>query len=100
MVLSVRRGNSSNLSDRLEIVGDKATLIYDGERLAMVDAESEGLRFPSDPNGEGQECFPASVRDFVTGLLTGTSFATDRLDNLKTLRLMESCYDLARRTFQ
>jgi hypothetical protein len=33
-------------------------------------------------------------------LRTGTSFATDRLDNLKTLRLMESCYDLARRTFQ
>jgi predicted dehydrogenase len=93
-------GYSSNLSDRLEIVGDKATLIYDGERLSVVGAENEGLRFPSDPNGEGQECFTASVRDFVTGLLTGTSFATDRLDNVRTLRLMESCYDLARRTFQ
>jgi hypothetical protein len=32
---------------------------------------------------------------FVTGLREGTPFETDRLDNLETLRLMESVYRAA-----
>jgi predicted dehydrogenase len=93
-------GYSSNLSDRLEIMGEKATLSYSGEWLSLVGEEDRGIRFPSDPDGEDQECFNASIRNFVNGLVTGAPFATDRLDNLKTLKLMESCYDRAHRTFE
>ena len=32
---------------------------------------------------------------FVRGVRDGTPFETDRLDNLETLRLMESVYDAA-----
>jgi D-apiose dehydrogenase len=39
-----------------------------------------------------QICFSSAVREFVSGLRDGKPFATDRLDNLETLKLMESCY--------
>ncbi len=39
-----------------------------------------------------QICFTQAVREFVRGILEDTPFPTDRLDNLETLRLMESCY--------
>jgi hypothetical protein len=35
------------------------------------------------------------VRQFVDGIRRGKPFETDRLDNLETLRLMESVYDAA-----
>jgi len=33
-----------------------------------------------------------ALQAFVAGLREGTSFPTDRLDNLQTLELMEACY--------
>ena len=39
-----------------------------------------------------QVCFSSAVREFVHGIRSGNPFPTDRLDNLETLKLMESCY--------
>jgi predicted dehydrogenase len=36
-----------------------------------------------------------AVQHFVEGIATGRAFPTDRLDNLKTMRLMEACYAAA-----
>ena len=45
--------------------------------------------------GRYQECFDTVMADFSCGLRDATPFETDRLDNLETLRLMESVYRAA-----
>ena len=46
-------------------------------------------------SGAGAAQLRQDVRDFVHGLRTGEPFQTDRLDNLRTLTLMESIYRVA-----
>lgn len=79
--------------DRLEIVGDRGTVVMDYDRVFLAGAEEEAERV--DLLGRYQECFDHAVRDFVDGVRTGRPFETDRLDNLETLRLMESVYRAA-----
>lgn len=79
--------------DRLEIVGTEGTVIMDYNRVFLVGAEEEAEEV--DLLGRYQECFDHVVAEFVRGLRDGTPFETDRLDNLETLRLMESVYDAA-----
>ena len=45
--------------------------------------------------GRYQECFDTAIHAFVAGVRDNTAFETDRLDNLETLRLMESVYAAA-----
>ena len=45
--------------------------------------------------GRYQESFSTATRQFVEGVRSGDPFETDRLDNLQTLRLMESVYTAA-----
>ncbi|MEM1044638.1 MAG: Gfo/Idh/MocA family oxidoreductase [Pseudomonadota bacterium] len=79
--------------DRLEIVGTTGSAVMELNRIYLVgreeDAESVDLL------GRYQECFTTIMRGFVEGLRNGSPFETDRLDNLKTLRLMESVYRAA-----
>ncbi len=79
--------------DRLEIVGTRGTVVMDYNRVFMVGAEDEAEEV--DLVGRYQECFDTTIEAFVTGLRHGTPFETDRLDNLETLRLMESVYRAA-----
>jgi len=79
--------------DRLEIVGTKATVVMDYNRVFLVGAEEEAVEV--DLLGRYQECFDTAINRFVTGISTQTPFETDRLDNLETLRLMESVYNVA-----
>ncbi|MBX3571596.1 MAG: Gfo/Idh/MocA family oxidoreductase [Mesorhizobium sp.] len=79
--------------DRLEIIGTKATVVMDYNRVFLVGAEDEGEEV--DLLGRYQECFDTVIASFVEGLRTGAPFETDRLDNLETLRLMESVYRAA-----
>jgi D-apiose dehydrogenase len=79
--------------DRLEVVGTTGTLIMDCNRVHILGKEHEGEEV--DLIGRYQECFSHAINDFVTGIREGTAFETDRLDNLETLRLMESCYAAA-----
>jgi predicted dehydrogenase len=76
--------------DRLEIMGTRGTLIFERDRLYMAGAEEAPVVFDLAKNY--QLCFTHAIREFVRGVREGTTFPTDRLDNLETLRLMESCY--------
>jgi predicted dehydrogenase len=77
-------------ADRLEIMGTKGTLVFDRDRLTMAGSDEAPLVFDLAKNY--QACFTSAVREFVRGLLDSKPFAIDRLDNLETLKLMESCY--------
>jgi D-apiose dehydrogenase len=77
-------------TDRLEIAGTKGTLLFEGDRLAMVGGNEPPIAF--DPQQSYQAGFTAAIQAFVHGLRTGEPFSTDRLDNLETLKLMEFCY--------
>jgi predicted dehydrogenase len=79
--------------DRLEIVGSRGSLIMDFNRVYLVGDEANVEEV--DLIGRYQECFDHVVRQFVDGIRRGKPFETDRLDNLETLRLMESVYDAA-----
>lgn len=80
-------------TDRLEIVGDRDTLVLDRERLCMMsDPDAPVIH---DLAANYQACFTAAIASFVTGLRDGTPLPTDRLDNLRTLKLMEAVYRAA-----
>lgn len=76
--------------DRLEIVGTEGTVVMDYNRVFLVGAEEQAVEV--ELLGRYQECFDHAVNEFVNGVRDGTPFETDRLDNLETLRLMESVY--------
>lgn len=80
-------------TDRLELLGEADTLILDRDRIICL-SEPENVSL-HDLVLNYQACFTGAISEFVTGLRTGRGFATDRLDNLKTLRLMESIYRTA-----
>jgi predicted dehydrogenase len=77
-------------ADRLEIMGTKGTLVFDRDRLSMAGSDEAPVIFDLAKNY--QACFTSAVGEFVRGLRDGNPFAIDRLDNLETLKLMESCY--------
>ena len=79
--------------DRLEVVGTRGTIVMDLNRVYLVGQEEAAEQV--DLLGRYQECFDAVMAGFVAGLRDGTPFETDRLDNLETLRLMESAYRAA-----
>ena len=79
--------------DRLEVVGTHGTVVMDYNRVFLVGQEEAAEEV--DLLARYQECFDHAIREFVGGVRTGTSFETDRLDNLETLRLMESVYAAA-----
>lgn len=80
--------------DRLEVIGTEGTIIMDLNRVYIVGREAETV-LQVDLPGRYQECFDTAMRAFVDGLQTGQPFETDRLDNFKTLELMESVYRAA-----
>ena len=79
--------------DRLEIVGTQGTIVMDYDRVYLAGAEERAVQV--DLLGRYQECFDMTIREFLRGVRTGSPFETDRLDNLETLRLMESVYQAA-----
>ena len=79
--------------DRLEVIGTKGSIVMELNRVAIVGSPEAAEEV--DLIGRYQECFDAVMAAFVTGLRDGTPFETDRLDNLETMRLMESVYRAA-----
>jgi predicted dehydrogenase len=79
--------------DRLEVIGSEGTIVMELNRIYIVGAEDQVEEV--DLLGRYQECFDTVMAAFVRGLADGTPFETDRLDNLETLRLMESVYRAA-----
>lgn len=79
--------------DRLEIIGTHGTVVMDYNRVYLVGNEDDAEEI--DLLGRYQECFATVMSAFVSGVRDGTPFETDRLDNLETLKLMESVYRAA-----
>ncbi len=79
--------------DRLEVIGTTGTIVMELNRIFIVGREDETEEV--DLLGRYQECFDTLMAAFASGLRNGTAFETDRLDNLETLRLMESVYRAA-----
>lgn len=79
--------------DRLEVIGTLGTIIMELNRVYLAGAEDEAKVI--DLVGRYQECFDTVMKDFIARLQDGMPFETDRLDNLETLRLMESVYRAA-----
>lgn len=77
-------------TDRLEVLGDKDTLVLDRERLSLLSRADDPVIH--DLAANYQACFTNAVSAFVHGLRSGEPFPTDRLDNLRTLKLMEAVY--------
>lgn len=80
-------------TDRLEVIGSKDTIILDRDRIYRVSKPEEVVQHDLTVNY--QACFSGLIANFVECLRSGAPFATDRLDNLETLRLMESAYAAA-----
>lgn len=80
-------------TDRLELLGDADTLVFDRDRITRLSSPDQVSKH--DLTANYQACFTGAVAEFVSGLRSGKPFATDRLDNLRTLRLMESIYRVA-----
>ncbi len=78
--------------DRLEVIGTRGTIVMDYNRVHVVGSDEV---VEVDLLGRYQECFDTAMAAFVAGLRDGTPFETDHLDNLETLRLMESVYRAA-----
>ena len=86
-------GYPSLHGDRLELIGTRGTVVMDYNRVFLVGDEENAVEV--DLLGRYQECFDHAVSGFVSGVRDDKPFETDRLDNLETLRLMESVYDAA-----
>jgi predicted dehydrogenase len=80
-------------ADRFEIMGTHGTLLFDRDRLSLIGANEPPVVF--DLAANYQACFSRAVRDFAEGIRDNRPFATDRRDNLETLKLMEACYRAA-----
>jgi len=82
-------------TDRLEVIGEKASILLDTNVLAISGEETETLHF--DMQAAYQKSYDNAIAHFIDCLQSGDPFETDRLDNLKTLQLVADAYRLAGR---
>lgn len=80
--------------DRLELIGQRGSILFDGEELSLRGESHETHRFTYEEFYQGS--YDQAIAHFVESLLAGVPFETDRLDNLKTLKLVEDACRLAR----
>jgi D-apiose dehydrogenase len=78
------------VSDRMELIGSKASVILDKDTLSLLGAQPQKLTY--DMKKEYQHCFDAGMQHFVACLRSGAPFESTAQDNLKTLRLVEDAY--------
>ncbi|MGQ9637750.1 MAG: Gfo/Idh/MocA family protein [Thermodesulfobacteriota bacterium] len=76
--------------DRLELIGERSSLIFDGDTLSLIGERSESVHFSFED--AYQASYNNAIAHFVEALRSGQPFETDRLDNLKTLRLVDEAY--------
>jgi D-apiose dehydrogenase len=77
-------------SDRLELVGSKASLVFDDFELRLLGDSPRRERF--DGTEGYQASFDAVIAHFVDCLQSGAPFETHPADNLETMRLVEHAY--------
>lgn len=86
----VAPGFGTAVSDRLEVIGSKASVVLDNGTLSLRGPKPETLTY--DMDREYQHCFNAAFRHFVECLRSGRPFESPVADNLETLRLVEEAY--------
>ena len=91
----VAPGFGTAVSDRLEIIGTHASVIFDADGIELRGATTE--RVAVDMKSAYQACFDAGIAHFVECLVSGAPFETSPEDNLLTLKLVEDAYALAKR---
>jgi predicted dehydrogenase len=79
--------------DRLELIGERSSILFDNDTLTISGETNEAIRI--DLEGAYQASYDHAIAHFVEALRGGQPFETDRLDNLKTLRLVDDAYRLA-----
>ncbi len=77
-------------SDQLILIGDKASITFAGNELKLMGDSEETVKY--DLEQAYQKSYDSAIEHFVEALEQDTPFETDRLDNLKTLRLVEDAY--------
>jgi D-apiose dehydrogenase len=77
-------------SDRLELIGRRASAVFADYELALLGPEPRRLRYDGDQGY--QASFDGVIAHFVECLETGAPFETDPADNLETLRLVDHAY--------
>ncbi len=89
----VAPGFGAAVSDRLEIIGAKASVVMDEQAVELRGERT--IRHPVDFKAAYQACFDRAIAHFAECLRTGGPFETSPEDNLETLRLVEDAYRLA-----
>jgi D-apiose dehydrogenase len=78
------------VSDRMELIGSRASVLLDNGTLSLLGARPQTLTY--DMKREYQHCFDAGLRHFVDCIRSNAPFESSARDNLKTLRLVEDAY--------
>jgi len=76
--------------DRLALIGDRASILFEGNSLHLRGETEEIVAF--DFEQAYQQSYDNAIAHFVQSLENGSSFETDAADNLQTLRLVEEAY--------
>jgi len=79
--------------DRLELIGERSSILFDNDTLMIHGEANETLHI--NPEEAYQASYDHAIAHFAEALRNGQPFETDRLDNLKTLRLVDEAYRLA-----
>lgn len=91
----VAPGFGTVVSDRLEIIGSRSSIVLDGDRLVIMNGGREEVVI--DMAADYQACFDVAMAHFAQCLWDGVAFESDVRDNLETLRLVEEIYRVAAR---
>ena len=77
-------------SDQLVLIGDKASIRFEGNELKLIGASENTVKY--DLEKAYQQSYDNAIEHFVDALVQNTPFETDRLDNLQTLQLVHDAY--------
>jgi predicted dehydrogenase len=77
-------------ADRLELIGEKANILFENNILYLRGETEETLEF--DFAQAHQQSYDNTIAHFAQALQNRTPFETGAADNLQTLRLVEAAY--------
>ena len=80
--------------DHMVLIGDKASMRFEGDELKLIGTSEKTLKYDLDQ--AYQQSYDNAIIHFVESLEMNTPFETDRLDNLKTLQLVDNAYRIAK----
>ena len=86
-------GAPPRATDRLEIIGDLATMHVEGAKASCLGRQTAEAVF--DQSTMIADSFHAAIAHFASCLESGDRFETDISDNLETLRLVDAVYSQA-----